>query len=190
MKKLAFLILFVLPTFGMAQKVGSVSGTVTDMITGEPLKDSHIYLTEKYGVVSASDGSFTLTVPSELADEDLKVSYIGFKTYEIPVREVLSGNLTIELESTALLLPEDMIVVTPKPMDNIRDAVIALLDGSGDVTAFYSVLIKEFKDVDPELKNFEEFHKSEFMIPTFIALALVALLLSPRIVRKLNNRKN
>lgn len=186
MKKLLFIILFVLPITSMAQYVGSVKGTVTDLITGEPLKDSHVYLNDKYGVVSDKDGTFELFIPDDLANEILKVSYVGYKTFELPVNEALSESLSIEMESSILVLPTDAVVVTPDSWDYFRDAVVTLLDENPNRAELYASIQNELKEIDPELKDAWVYKKGEYTAPIFVAIIFLLVVMIPINIQRIN----
>lgn len=81
---LAFLLLF--PIKVAAQGL-SISGTVTDASTGEPLIGVNIYTSSgRYGTISDLEGCYSFTVPRGRAEE-LRASFVG---YEISKRSVPS----------------------------------------------------------------------------------------------------
>lgn len=97
----SFLIVVLTIVFGVnanAQKL-TVSGTVKDD-TGEPVIGASVV--EKgttNGIVTNVEGQFTLSVPS---NSTLVVSYIGYKTQEIPVTGQTTINVTMK-EDTKML---------------------------------------------------------------------------------------
>jgi TonB-linked SusC/RagA family outer membrane protein len=83
-----------------------ITGRVTD-VTNDPLPGVNIIIKGTgQGVVSDSDGSFTINVPNE--QSVLVFSYIGFNTREIQVGS--QRNLLVELTEDAFLIDEVVVV--------------------------------------------------------------------------------
>jgi TonB-dependent SusC/RagA subfamily outer membrane receptor len=103
---LVFSFLLILPASVTAQDTQvRISGTVTDQ-SGLPLPGAYVTAVGlQRGVSTDQDGNFDLSVPQ---DATIAVSYVGFKTAEIPVgdRRVFE----IILEEDALFL-EDVVVI-------------------------------------------------------------------------------
>ena len=72
-----------LTSYSVSQQVNKVSGVVTDS-NGEPLIGVNVAQkgAESNGSITDLDGLFMLNVPSNAT---LVVSYVGFKTLEVPV---------------------------------------------------------------------------------------------------------
>jgi len=110
-KKLLTVIIMMLCTFQLAYSQGSVSGTVTDARTGEPLPGVSVVLSEiQRGAATDLDGEYFIAdVPSGTLT--LTVTYIGYTRY---TQEIQVGNSTvvqdISLEQDILGLEE--VVVT------------------------------------------------------------------------------
>jgi iron complex outermembrane receptor protein len=104
-KKKALLTLFVLFFFGVGVVMAQtqVRGTVMDEY-GEPVIGATVQIRgTSQGTVTDFDGNFTLSAP---ANGVLVVSYVGYRTQEVPV----SSNVNIELVPDSEMLDE--IVVT------------------------------------------------------------------------------
>lgn len=84
-----------------------VSGTVTDALDGSPIIGANITLKgTPTGVVSDLDGNYS--IPVNTPKDVLVVSYIGYKTREVPVET--SGVIDIKLTSDNELLDEVVVV--------------------------------------------------------------------------------
>ena len=84
----------------------SVSGTLTDQETGDPLIGASILAVgTSTGTVTDFDGTYTLQVPEGV--EQLRFSYTGYAT----VTEDIGGRTTIDLALTAGELLEEVVVV-------------------------------------------------------------------------------
>lgn len=86
----------------------TVSGTITDAETGEPLPGVNIVVLEdsNIGTSSNMDGEYTLEVPS--LNETLVFSYIGYQEVEIPIDD--RTTIDVELQQ-AEISGEDIVVV-------------------------------------------------------------------------------
>ncbi len=97
---IALLLLLVLPP-ARAQVVplARISGVVTDTASGDPLPDVHVFISKSMiGAVTATDGSFLLTLP--LGAHRIVVSMVGFvtQTHDVMVRAPRKYVLDFKLE--------------------------------------------------------------------------------------------
>ena len=107
--KLSLPLLFLWLSTGMAWAQISVSGTVTDERTSEPLIGASILIKgTTTGTITDIDGNFSLSISSS-EGATLVVSSIGYLTKEINVSSSMS-NLNIQLSQDATNLEE--VVVT------------------------------------------------------------------------------
>lgn len=90
------------------QKKGRVvTGTITDANDGTPIIGANIKLKQtNTGVISDIDGNFSINVNS--SRDVLVISYIGYKTREVPVENL--GVINIQLTSDNEILDEVIIV--------------------------------------------------------------------------------
>ncbi|MHA7130399.1 TonB-dependent receptor [Algoriphagus namhaensis] len=111
MKKLSLILALCWMSFAaLAQE--SLSGKVLDAQTGDPLIGASVW-TEKVGrgAVTDDSGRFTLTkLPS--GEVRLKISYLGYETYEESISIPYSGDLEVRLESRDLLTEEFIVSAT------------------------------------------------------------------------------
>ena len=85
----------------------TVSGTVTDAQTGEPLVGTQVFVKGAFvGTTTDDNGAFSLSVESGAT---LMVAYIGYKSQEVAVSEGV-GLLSVQLEAD--ILKQDEVVVT------------------------------------------------------------------------------
>jgi len=123
MKKLSLIGLFFLSAmFSAHAKDLQVKGKVADEETGQKLKNCHVFINEHFGTITDEKGAFTLTIPENFQDKSLKISYLGYKTYEIPVKEIGSKYLNVNLVFDAIML-DDVVVVTPDPWEDFRTII-------------------------------------------------------------------
>lgn len=90
-----------------AQGQQTVSGTITDANTGDPIPGVNVIVVgTEIGTVSDQDGTYQLTAPSP--EDSLRFSYIGYDTRTVAI----NGRSTIDvrLESTTLTGSEVVVV--------------------------------------------------------------------------------
>ena len=84
----------------------SVSGIITDSVTGEPIPYASVHLEGTLtGVSSNNEGYYSISVPY---DGRLVFSSIGYKTAEITVAS--SGEINVELHPDAEFIDETIVV--------------------------------------------------------------------------------
>ena len=99
-----FLLALLFPTSGFAQTI-QVKGTVSDASGMTVIGASVLEKGTTNGVITDMDGNFTLSISPK---GTLVISYVGFKTQEIPVNNQTSFNVTLT-EDTEML--DEVIVV-------------------------------------------------------------------------------
>ncbi len=99
--------MFVLLSFNAMAQTITVSGTVSDASTREPIPGASVYVkgSPTTGTVTNIDGKFTLNVKS--TDEMLVVSFVGYATKEV---SIVGNRIDIALEPSTQELEE--VVVT------------------------------------------------------------------------------
>jgi TonB-linked SusC/RagA family outer membrane protein len=108
MKKLKYLLmLFLLFPLSLLAQQAPISGKVIDLTDGAALPGVSVQIKgTTTGVVTDAGGKFRLTVPGP--DAILQVSYIGYETREIAVKNIKGG--TIALKATNKGLDEVVVV--------------------------------------------------------------------------------
>ena len=92
-----------------AQDFITISGTVTDAETQEPLSSASITVKNKsVGTIANTEGKFTIHLPSELKADTLYISMIGYHSLQVPVASV-RGELTIKLKPSVQYLQEVVV---------------------------------------------------------------------------------
>ena len=127
--RLFTLVCFLLTSFALfSQDYVTISGTVLDKSNGKAIEFAHVGIPERgIGTISGGGGQFILKIPTGYEDSDFTVSFLGYKTYRLQVKEI-TGPLTVRLEQQALDLMQ-IVVMDEGAVENIiRKAVAAIPD--------------------------------------------------------------
>ena len=130
MKKMILNCLVLLPVTMSAQVKSEISGQVRDLLTNQPLYESHVYLDEHIGVLTDQNGLFKIEVPDNYENGKLYISYVGYETFLKDVKDFKQDLQQINLIQETVMLDE--VVVSPDPWDNFRDAVTDLFANYDD----------------------------------------------------------
>lgn len=112
--------IFALP-FGCSMlHAQTISGTITDEKTREPLSYVHIGISGKgIGTISDEKGRFNLQLQESFYSDTLTFSIIGYNTFLEPISDLLSGNANIKLTQSVIQLKE-VIVKGEKSKELLR----------------------------------------------------------------------
>jgi hypothetical protein len=98
-----YLLLFLALSINSLHAQKNVQGVIKDRTTKDPIAYVNIGVVNKNtGTVSASDGSFSMSLPEALDQETMKISSIGYKSLEMPVsrfRTMIGENASVYLEA-------------------------------------------------------------------------------------------
>ena len=131
-----------------SQTFDEYQGTVISNDTRKPLIFADVSVkSSNISTITNKEGNFTLKVPKSLSSNNVLISYLGYKTKEIPLSELKGNNNTIRLEIITTQLSQININV-PK---DARSLVKASLTNLGEkylnekiaMTAFYRETIKK-----------------------------------------------
>jgi len=156
MKKVIFNLLIFAPVSMFAQGNFEISGKVIDIMTNQPLFESHVYLNDNYGVLTDDNGLFKFEVPAGSENEKLHISYVGYETYAIPMKDINEDFLKVGLIEEIVMLEE--VVVYSNPWNQFKEIVKDISSNYETKEEFYADLFKELKEVEinSELKESEK----------------------------------
>jgi len=143
-------LLMMLITFGLhAQEPAIIRGQICNGLNHMPLKDCHVYVDGQVtGTISNQYGEFELEIPDKYLDRSLYISYVGFETFEQPIREITGNYVQAMLRESPIELEE--IVITPGHTGIIQNALASVKDNFDDeedlMQAFYKVLLEKDED--------------------------------------------
>lgn len=140
---------FLSPVSANSENYAEFKGLIVDRKSGDPLAFASLTVVgTNISVVSNSEGQFILKLAKDNPNQKILVSFIGYKSKLISFSDLKSDKLRIELEPTAIQLPELSV--------SSRDAaelIKAVIDNKGKnyagtptlMTAFYRETIKKNK---------------------------------------------
>ena len=122
MKKVNIIILLLYVAgllFAQVDTRGSLKGIIKDSQSGDPLVGVNIVVLGTYLGASSDEDGFYLISDMKSGEYTLEVSYIGYKVIRrtgVRVEAGESFTLNFELESTALALGQEIVVIGEKPL--------------------------------------------------------------------------
>ena len=88
----------------------TVRGRLLDKNTGVPLPYASVGIPERgLGIATNNDGVFQLRLPLDVIDKSLKVSYMGYKSQELPLRLLHGTQMDIIMEADYISMQEVII---------------------------------------------------------------------------------
>lgn len=135
---------------------GLVEGTVADSETSETLPFAAVGLKRSgKGTVTNNNGEFRLTIPEGFTDDTLLITYLGFISREIPVKQALGNNLPVKMVRDFVSIPE-IIIRTQIPQEIITKSVSAIGDNYGNTPAILTAFYREGVMKKNELQSYSE----------------------------------
>ncbi|RKS53248.1 carboxypeptidase-like protein [Gillisia mitskevichiae] len=123
-------------------------GEVVDERNGDPINSAHLTVDgSNISTITNSDGEFSLKIPADLMNSNLTVSYLGYKSKNIPINTLTKENNRISLQESVEVLTEVSIFKSK----DAKKLVSEMLENRGSnyfssptlMTAFYRETIKK-----------------------------------------------
>jgi len=139
-----------------AAKVKYITGKIIDDETSEPLPFATLALKNKgKGTVTNNNGDFGMKITSDLFEDTLSVSFIGYSGREIPVRKAFGNNLTISMKRDFISIPE-IIIKNQNPQEVISRTLKSISVNYGNTPAFMTGFYREGILKKSELQTYSE----------------------------------
>ena len=152
-RKVSLLLLFFCSLLSVFGQNRTITGVVTDSITGEGLPyASLVFRGTTVGAATDDEGRFTLTAPSDLCD--LEISYLGYDTKTTRVAAGRVSGLKIQLVPSGITL-NDVIVRPQHERYRRRD---------NPAVAFVRNLIERKEENNPRDHDYFSYNRYEKMI--------------------------
>jgi hypothetical protein len=137
-------------------EVRNISGIISDSETGEPLPFATIGIMSKgKGTVTNNNGEFGLKITRDCIDDSLRVSYLGYYSRLISVRQAIGNNFNIKMIREYISIPE-IIIRNQVPQEIMRKAYISILHNYGSTPAGLTAFYREAVMKKSELQIYSE----------------------------------
>ena len=122
-KKLFLILFFAVPFFARSQDI-TISATVVDKETNEPLGYASVGLKSiAIGTISNEQGEFDFHMPAQYRNEVMVISMLGYKNFEAPVWSMTGGPQVIKMEKSPIVLQEIVVSDTLRGEDILEIAL-------------------------------------------------------------------
>jgi len=139
-----------------ADKVKYITGKIIDDETSDPLSFATIVLKNRgKGTVTNINGDFGLKITSNLFNDTLSVSYLGYLGREIPVKKVFGNNLTISMKREFISIPE-IIIKNHNPQEIISRTFKEIPHNYGNTPVLMTAFYREGVLKKSELQTYSE----------------------------------
>lgn len=133
-----------------------VRGRIMDQESGSPLPYATIGIPEKgLGTASNKEGGFLLKLPDSLMDYHLRVSYLGYKSRELPLRLLNNTQSDIFLETDYISMQE-VIIRYYDPEAIVREALKKRLENFSNEPVYQTNFYREGVLRNNKLLNYSE----------------------------------
>ena len=103
----------------------TVSGKVTDTTNGEALAGVNIVVKGRViGTITGADGTFNLKI-SEAPPLTLAFSFVGYRTFEVPITNATTSGLDIKLEEQTIL-GQEIVVSASRVEESILESPVSI----------------------------------------------------------------
>ncbi len=112
-RKILLLFFLVFSELAIGQNI-SISGRVFDASSKNPLVGANVFLIQsRAGTSTDTDGYFHFTFTKNSLQDSLKISFIGYQKYTIPVKQ-FQNNSVIYLKPGHMLLGQEIVVTSER----------------------------------------------------------------------------
>jgi hypothetical protein len=139
-----------------SDNIDYIYGLIVDDETGEALPFATIGLKNSgRGTVSNNNGEFGLKITPSLISDTLFISYLGYYTRDVPVRQVIGNNFTISMMREFISIPE-IIIRNQIPQEVISRVLKAIPENYGNSPAYLTGFYREGVLKKYELQTYSE----------------------------------
>jgi hypothetical protein len=133
-----------------------ITGIIIDDESREPLPYATIALKNNgKGTITNSNGEFGLKITPELSNDTLSVSYLGYLSREMAVKQAIGNNLTISMKRDYISIPE-IIIRNQIPQEIIQRSQKAISQNYGDTPSLMTGFYREGVLRKNELQTYSE----------------------------------
>lgn len=139
-----------------AVTIDYITGTIKDAESGEPLPYAAVVLKNTgKGTVTNNNGEFGLKVGTDMLNDTLSVSYLGYVSTNIPVSEALKNSIEIIVQREYISIP-GIIIKNQIPQEIIHKAVRSIPDNYSRAPVYLTGFYREGVLKRKVLQNYSE----------------------------------
>jgi hypothetical protein len=147
-------------------QVKNISGLISDSETDEPLSFATIGIISKgKGTVTNDNGEFGLKITRDCIDDSLSVSYLGYYSRKIPVKQAIGNDFNIKMTREYISIPE-IIIRNQVPQEILRKAFNSVSRNYGTtpagLTAFYRESVMQKSELQIYTEAILQIYKSAY----------------------------
>ena len=147
-------------------KFRNITGIISDSETGEPLPFATIGINSiGKGTVTNNNGEFGLKITPDCVNDSLSVSYLGYYTRQIPVKQAFDNNFNIKMRREYVSIPE-IIVHNQAPQEILRKAFSSIQHNFGttpaELTGFYREAVMKKSELQIYSEAILQIYKSAY----------------------------
>ena len=167
MKFNKFYFIISLIAFSIKANAQQITGQILDNKTSEPIAFATVQYDDNNGVVSNMEGFFTLSLDKIPADKPLTISFMGYQTQNITIKELQNSNLIIKLKEAVNQLNTVYITTKLPSVDSIMARVNRNLDKNYKLASTKQTLFSrdtryfKAKKIDVDITKSTGFKKSQ-----------------------------
>jgi len=128
------------------------------------------------GTISNIDGEFLLNIQAEHFNDTITFSFIGFKNTEIPINQIASDEITVELREDHISLQE-VVIRNTDPLALIKSAINNFNQNYPNnpslLTAFYRESVSKNRNYMIYLESILDIYKSSYQSSNRLDMAKV-----------------
>lgn len=133
-----------------------ISGKITDHETNDPLAFASVAIKNKgRGTITNNNGEFGMNITSDIIDDTIFISYLGYVGRQLPVKDFQGNNLNIYMEREYISIPE-IVIRSQIPREIINKAVKAIPSNYGNTPASLTGFYREGVLKKTELQSYSE----------------------------------
>ncbi len=147
-------------------EIRNIYGKIIDAETNEPLSFATIGIISRgRGTVTNNNGEFGLKITRDCINDSLSVSYVGYFSRKIPVRQAIGNNFDIRMTRSYISIPE-IIIHNQIPQEIIRKAYNNIPRNFGTtpagMTAFYREAVMKKSELQIYTEAILQIYKSSY----------------------------
>lgn len=134
----------------------TVRGRVLDQVSGAPLPFAAVGLAHRgLGIATNQDGFFQLRLPYAFLEEDLSVSYLGYKSQRLPLQLLLGNQVDLMME-TEYISMQEVIIRYYDPRALVKEALERRQENFGSEPVYLLSFYREGVQRNNKFLNYSE----------------------------------